>query len=105
MTTYTIQPAQDGVPVGSYDPLKPVPYPFHIAADGSVLRQDFWKGDPASLLGFQATEEHHIDLWREEWIHDPQAAVGMFPVFVTDKGQMYSYTLAVAKVIVTDEGD
>lgn len=103
MTTYTIQTAQESASVGPYDPRKHLPYPFHIEADGSVLHRDFWRGDPAALIGFQATDEHRIDLWREEWIYDPQAAIGMFPVFVTTEGGLYTYMLPVNEVTVRED--
>ena len=54
MTTRSIQPTQDGVAFGEYDVHQSVPYPYHIDSEGNVLRQDFWRGDPSRLIGFQA---------------------------------------------------
>lgn len=98
MSTISIQPAN--TVTGEYDVRKPLPYPFHIdAATGDVGRQDFWKGDPARLLGFQKSADvQHVDLWLNDWAKSPAAAVGMFPVFVSKDGGMYNYTTPISDV-------
>jgi hypothetical protein len=56
--------------------LTQLPYPFHVAEDGSVLRQDFWRGDPLRILGFSARPEPgDIVLWWADAVKDPQQAV------------------------------
>jgi hypothetical protein len=83
---------------------QPKPFPFPIDAEGMVLDQDFWKGDPYSLLGFQATaEEQRVKLHFREFTEDPQQAVGMFPVFVKKGGGLYSLTTPIELVQVFGE--
>jgi hypothetical protein len=91
---YNIQPGNDDIS-------KPRPFPFPIDQTGHVLDQDFWKGDPYSLLGFQATaEEQRVSLFFEDFTENPQQAVGMFPVFVKQGGGLYSLTLPIESVTV-----
>lgn len=76
-----------------------VPYPFHIEPSGDVARQDFWKGDPAALIGFQQDANRQtVDLLNRAWQGDPQEAVGMYPVFVTSEGQMFTWLEPVSAV-------
>lgn len=93
-TTRTIQPNQDGTPLGEYDVYKPVPYPYHIDAEGNVLRQDFWRGDPSRLIGFQEDRDvQQVDVLAGDWFKgEPEDVIGMYPVFVTSDGQMYNDT-------------
>ena len=99
MTTRSIQPTQAGAAFGEYDVHQPVPYPYHIDSDGNVLRQDFWRGDPSRLIGFQATREQHVDLFYTDWFKgEADAVVGMYPVFVTDQGEMYTDARPIASV-------
>jgi hypothetical protein len=72
------------------------PYPFLVTEDGFVLDQDFWRGDPERIVGFQNDEEiQRIDVWWSDVVKDPELAVGKFPVMV-EKGQgLYTYTVAV----------
>jgi hypothetical protein len=81
----SIQPGQPGVALGEYDVMIPVPYPINIDTDGSVLNQDFWRGDPFRLIGFQKDRDiQHIDVPMSEWMdNDPDSIVGMYPVFLT----------------------
>jgi hypothetical protein len=59
------------------------PYPYTIAPDGTVVGQDFWHGDPYALLGFQVKlEVQTVDLPTEQFLANPQQAVGMYPVFI-----------------------
>lgn len=91
---YSIQTANSDIS-------KPRPFPFPIDEYGAVLDQDFWKGDPYSLLGFQATaEEQRVSLFFREFTENPQQAVGMFPVFVKKGGGLYSFTLPIESVMV-----
>lgn len=79
------------------------PYPYYIFEDGSVGRQDAWRGDPAALLGFQKSlEVQHVDLLREDWWGNPREAVGMYPVFVSTGGRMWALKLPVVKVAEFD---
>jgi hypothetical protein len=76
-------------------------FPYRIDADGDVLDQDMWQGDPAGLLGFQATrEEQRVKLLFREFTENPQAAVGMYPVFVKQGGGLYNMTRPISEVLV-----
>lgn len=101
MATITIQPGQPGEGM-NYNVLKPLPYPWHIDTEtGDVGRQEFWKGDPARLMGFQATAEvQRVVLFMEDFFADPQKAVGMFPVFQRENGSMYNTIVPITDVTV-----
>lgn len=87
-------------------PTKFKPRPWTIRANGDVEDQDLWKGDPVALVGFQAQSDvKTIDLLLEQWMADPQRAVGMYPVFVEqtdpdEDGKTYAYQVAVQEVQV-----
>jgi len=76
-----------------------LPMPYHVLLDGTIGRQDAWQGDPAALLGFQHDPTvQHVDLLREAFVRTPQRAVGMYPVFVRDNGEIYVLTIPVESV-------
>lgn len=78
------------------------PYPYHIEPDGMVGRQDVWKGDPTSLVGFQNDPDvQTVDLLFEDFWTDAQQAVGKFPVFTTKNGDMAVYRTAIESVAVS----
>lgn len=80
---------------------KKLPYPFHVKEDGSVDRQDFWRGDPEAVVGFQAdVNVQSVDLWWEDAVKDPDAIVGMFPVMIEKGKGFYTYTVAIESVQV-----
>jgi len=88
-TIRTIQPCQPDKNPGEYDVMQPVPYPYHIDADGCVLQQDFWRGEPASLIGFQKNRDRQtVDLFFHDWTD--QDVTGMHPVFVDADGSMWT---------------
>jgi len=79
------------------------PFPFDILENGDVLQQDFWKGSPLALVGFQADlAVLHVDLFRKDWWKDPQKAVGMYPVFVDSNEHFAVWLLAVETVAVRE---
>lgn len=75
------------------------PYPLHVTEGGEVLRQDFWKGDPARVIGFAArVDVRSIDLyWSDAWT-EPERAVGMYPVTADAEGGWATLTVAVEAV-------
>lgn len=95
----TIQPGQPGEGL-NYNVMKPLPYPWHIDAEtGDVGRQEFWKGTPARLIGFQDNADvQRVNLWLDDFAADPQKAVGKYPVFVKDNGDMYNTTVPITDV-------
>jgi hypothetical protein len=87
----TIQPRQTG---------DKLPIPYHINENGTVRRQEYWKGDPAQLAGFmRRINVHEVDLTHEDFWRDPTAAVGMYPVFIRADGSMFNLTNKVSQVI------
>lgn len=102
----TIQPEQvrDGV-ASDGTPLYRLPYPFHIdAGSGEVQRQDFWRGDPEKIIGFQVdADRQQVDLWWDDVAVDPLKAVGKFPVFTSRRGGIWTYRVAIETVIGTEE--
>ena len=101
-----IQMSWDSVIVGGkyvsthYDVRLPLPYPFYISEGGEVADQEFWKGFPRFLVGFQATTDHRIDLTVREWFKgDPDGCVGMVPVFRDVLGGVYTDRRPVIEVI------
>lgn len=80
-----------------------LPYPFYVHEDGSVDNQDLWQGDPARVIGFAADlAVQQVDLWWEDAVADPQRAVGMYIVSVSDKGSMGAHVNAVSSVDVIE---
>jgi hypothetical protein len=81
--------------------MKKLPYPFAVREDGEVDGQDFWRGDPAAVLGFQNDEEvQQINVWWSDVVADPELAVGKFPVMREENGNIYTYTVAIESVQV-----
>lgn len=80
-TIVKIQPAM--MPTGV------LPYPYLIMSDGAVAGQDFWKGKPARLWGFQSRADvQQIDLACDDWLAgDLTAAINMYAVFLSFEGE------------------
>jgi hypothetical protein len=86
--------------------LQQLPYPFHVDEDGNVLRQDFWRGDPATVLGFQnRVDVQQVDLWWREVVADPQRAVGKYMVTVDRDGAFSTRTIAIESVTVIERAE
>jgi hypothetical protein len=80
-----------------------LPYPFQVGEDGMVGDQDFWRGDPSAVLGFQDdVDVQRVNLHWEDVVKDPQAAVGKFPVMISRGGGMYTYTVAIGSASVRE---
>lgn len=78
-----------------------LPYPYFIDEKGLVGRQDFWKGKPFRLLGFNrepATGD--ISLMFADFRKSPKKAVGMYPVFTDKKGNWTTHTSPIESVSV-----
>lgn len=111
MRIITIQPEQftDNVWVNKEGKIvegKKLPYPFHVEADtGLVTRQDFWNGDPYAIVGFQNKDDvQQVDLWWDDAARNPDSIVGKFAVMTKRGGGLYTYTLAIESVTVTEMG-
>lgn len=85
------------------------PYPYAIVGEGDhsgyVLGQDFWKGEPYFLIGFQDRfDVRHIDLHMPEFLADPAKAVGKYAVFSdANTGGFYAEQVAISDVTVFDD--
>lgn len=78
-----------------------LPYPFYVDEDGKVDQQDFWKGDPARVIGFQRDlAVQHIDLWWKDAAQDPQKTVGMYLVTSDAQGEWGTHQTAISDVSV-----
>lgn len=107
-TLITIRPGN--APDGTYNVHEPLPYPFHVdAATGEVGRQDFWKGQPFRVLGFQTdAEAQTVDLRWEEAAADPERIKGMFAVLLDtsgDESTIYHLTCPITDVTVTEKSE
>lgn len=81
------------------DPRARLPYPYFVTETGEVLRQDFWRGDPARLVGFTPTPEPGQDMVDvDTFVADPDAVVGWYPVFEDAAGMWATITLPVRTV-------
>ena len=73
---------------------KTLPYPYFIDEQGLVGRQDFWKGRPYKLVGFNGKPKTGIDgktIDLDIFLKDPQKAVGLYPIFEHENGEWYTY--------------
>lgn len=92
------------------EPLYQQPYPYHLSPDGDVLQQSLWRGKLSKLVGFQKHSEiQRVDLFwfqivpeggrpKLVTIEDFDQVRGMYPVFVDDKGSMFSFDTPVDTV-------
>lgn len=82
-----------------------MPYPFFIEPDGSVGKQEFWKGDPAKLIGFaKRIDRHEITLPFAKFWKQPGRCLGMYPVFADSKDEWSTYGDVIASIDVDEEG-
>jgi len=81
-----------------------LPYPFYVAEDGSIGRQDFWKGRFVRVVGFAADlHVEEINLWWSEAVRDPQRAVGMYVVTADYEEAFETHPTAVERVEVIEK--
>ncbi len=99
---YKIQPSAyiDQITADGHE-LHKLPYPFYADEKGAVGQQDFWRGDPARVVGFQEDlARHQVDLWWHDAVKDPQQAVGMYLVTADSKGNLGVHQTAMDSVVV-----
>lgn len=100
----TLQPAEyvDHITEDSRE-LTRLPYPYHVHQDGSIGRQDFWRGEPKRVVGFTADlAKQQVDLWWHEAFAEPERAVGMYLVTQNEDGNMHTVVNAIAEATVTE---
>lgn len=81
------------------------PYPFYVLADGAIDRQDFWRGDPARLIGF--TDRFDVDkisLSFSQFWADPSQAEGKYAVFADTNDDWGTHIEVISTVVAFDEG-
>jgi hypothetical protein len=79
-----------------------LPYPYHVTEDGDVMGQDFWRGEPEGVIGFQRDAAvQKVDLWWDDAVADPQQVVGLYPV-LREHGNLSTLLIAIESVTVTD---
>lgn len=94
-----IQPAN--TESGEYDVHVPQPYPYYIDAEGKVAEQEFWKGDPLQLIGFQdRADRQKLNITFKQFWDDPTVAEGRFPVFLQGSGTFYNLTVPISSAVV-----
>lgn len=99
---YTLQPSEftDQV-LDDGTELTKLPYPFHVVQDGSVQRQDFWRGNPTRVIGFQRDlAVHRVDVWWSQVLKAPETAVGLYLVTEDSEGRWAVWENAIADVEV-----
>ena len=67
-----------------------LPYPYFIdMKNGNVGRQDFWKGEPYKLIGFNPKPTNLYDpkgIGFFKFIKNPELSIGMYPIFANEDG-------------------
>jgi hypothetical protein len=83
-----------------------LPYPYYVHVDGTIGRQDFWRGDPIRVVGFVAdSARQEVDLWWTEAEKDPHQALGMY-LITADAEEIWSThetAISTVKVINGNE--
>lgn len=78
-----------------------LPYPFFIDEEGMVGRQDFWKGKPKRLLGFNDTPfAGDITLHKKAFFENPKLAIGKYPVMKNKNGGWVTHQTPIESVRV-----
>jgi hypothetical protein len=79
------------------------PYPFHVQADGTILRQELWRGDPLRVVGFaKDLAVERIDLDWGEARADHTRTHGMYVVTQNDKGGLSVHLGAVQSTLESE---
>lgn len=97
-STLVIQPVEKNV-------MKPLPYPWFVGEDRLVKRQDFWKGDPLSLVGFAPKNRHEIAVSAGELFSDKKKikkCQKLRPVFCKKGGGFYTVLKECELAFVTE---
>lgn len=83
--------------------LTQLPYPFHADEHGDVLRQDFWDGNPARIVGFQKyLDVPRIDRTFNEIWENPELAIRMYVITADTDGRFSTHTLAIQSCTAHD---
>lgn len=80
-----------------------LPYPYFIDMRGKVGRQDFWKGKPLRIIGFNPKPKSGYmpkSITSLEFLLKPKLAIGMYPIFEHKDGQWFTYKDPIASVKV-----
>lgn len=91
-----------------YDPQQPLPYPYSIGSNNAVLRQDFWKGDPAALIGFSTDPNDPVGTLTEAdswWAGPADAIIGQYASFERSDSSIYTDLRPIADAIELEVAD
>lgn len=84
-----------------------LPYPLFIDEKGKVGRQDFWKGKPVQLIGFDITPTDHGRSGKavtlEQFLADPIRCVGMYPILKNTGGKWVTWNDPIASYSISAE--
>lgn len=76
-----------------------LPYPYHVRPDGSIGRQDQWRGKVTHVLGFQDDwTSGDIDVPLSAFVAAPHLALGRHPVLTNPAGRTFSVDIPVESV-------
>lgn len=85
-----------------------LPFPFFIDEKSYVSKQQFWKGAPYMLIGFNSKPINGYDpksIDTKEFFKDPKKAIGMYPIFAhkEEKGmEWYTYKDPIERVEILE---
>lgn len=80
------------------------PYPYHVNPNGTVRRQDFWRGRVARVIGFtDRLDVEEISLPWHKAVENPQAAVGRYVVTSDDQNCWFTFPTPIEAVRVQEE--
>ena len=82
-----------------------LPYPYFIDEKGMVGRQDFWKGKPKQLIGFNGKPNAEMDkktIDLSKFLETPKKAIGLYPFFEHKDGEWFTYKDPIASVSVNE---
>jgi len=71
-----------------------LPYPFFIDEAGNVGRQDFWRGQPLKLIGFNGSAENKTvepAIGLEDFLENPHKCLGLYPIFEDDDEEWHTW--------------
>lgn len=76
------------------------PYPYHIRVNGRFVgAQHYWKGDPFRLVGFAEPQTpYEVELSADSVFANPEACIGLVPVFVDRHEHHSTDTTPIARV-------
>lgn len=77
-----------------------LPYPYFINKnDGKIGRQDYWKGNPYRLIGFNdEPKAGDISLSFSQFKENPKLAINKYPVFSSKDDEWVTHTNPIESI-------